>query len=86
MGVFKASVIDAMDCVTNLCEAINNIDGSVVWADKFPPREAMWALLEETINHFHREGVCLEDLGAATVEAGWDENRLEVVLGKVKIK
>lgn len=84
MGVFKASVIDAMECVTHLCEAIANIDGSVVWADKFPPREAMWALLEETINHFHREGVCLEDLQAA-MACCWTENRLEVINGKVKI-
>lgn len=86
MGVFKASVIDACECVTHLCEAIGNIDGSVVWGDgSFPQRQAMWAVLDATINHFYEKGVTLEDLNDALEQAGWEDNHLTIVNGRVKI-
>lgn len=86
MGVHKASVIDACECVTNICEAISNIDGSAMWGSfSFPTRVQLWEALEATINAFHEQGVSLEDLNDAIKEAGWDDNHLEIVNGKVKI-
>ena len=92
MGVHKASVIDACECVTKLCEAISCIDGSAMWgswADKpgyFPTRPALWETLEATINAFYEKGVTLEDLNEAIKEAGWDDNCLQIFPnGKVRI-
>jgi len=87
MGVYKASVIDACECVTKLCEAINNIDGSAMWSDMdhSPIRITLWEALEATINAFYERGVLLEDLNAAIKEAEWDDNYLAIINGKVKI-
>ena len=90
MGVHKASVIDAADCIRHLCLSISCIDGSALWGEgmpisNFPTRPALWEALVATLNAFYERGVPLEDLNDAVIEAGWPCNPLSIVKGKVVI-
>jgi hypothetical protein len=83
VSVLKASDVDAQEYIKHMLLAMTQLFGSATWSGSEAIKSATWNVLDEALDHFYTKGVSLDTMREAINAAGWEDNDITIIEGKV---